>query len=466
MTREQPSSQKIELELRRFVQRSEPGEKAPTVRELAEKFQASPVTVNRAFSALVREGLLITQVGSGTYVAPRSQAPAPPDLAWQMMSLGSASEALSFFSAFSPPRPGVLPLGSGYFDVSLQPTALLRQATLKALSDPLLWSRLPVEGREDLRAWFARDVGAEAHAQNVLLVPGGQAALSTTFRALLPAGSPLLVETPTYFGALAAAKAAGIKVIPVPSDQEGVIPQFLEKLLQESGAKVVYLQPTFSNPTGATLSAPRRQKVIDLVVKAGAFLIEDDYARDLAMVGLPPAPLFREGKGHVIYLRSLTKSAAAGLRVAGIVAFGPVLARLRAARAADDWFLSGLLQAVAAELVVSKRWLGHVRSLGAALKERRDAAVLALRKNLPQIVLRFVPVGGFSLWLELPSYTEESVMISAAERAGVQLTPGSLWFPAEPVGPYVRLSLAGASPAVLEEGILLLREAWRGLLRS
>ena len=465
MAREQTAAQKIEHSLRRFINQREPGEQAPTVRELSERFKASPVTVNRAFAVLVREGLLITQIGSGTFIAARSKAPSTPDLAWQTLALGARDAALTL-SAFSPPRPGVLPLGNGYFDIALQPTALLRQATLKALSDPALWSRLPVEGREDLRAWFARDVGGEAHAQNVLLVPGGQAALSTTFRALVPAGSSMIVETPTYFGAIAAAKNAGISLLPIPSDQDGIMLNHLEQTLRESNCRVIYLQPTFSNPTGVTLSPERRHKLIVLLVKAGAFVIEDDYARDLSMQGPPPAPLFRHGKGHVIYIRSLTKSAAAGLRVAGIIAFGPVLTRLRAARAVDDFFLSGLLQSTAAELVSSKRWLGHVRSLGATLRERRDAAVSALQRYLPQVTLRCLPAGGFSLWLELPSYVDEAAMINEAERAGVQVTPGSIWFPGEPIGPYVRVSLAGASASILEEGILSLREAWRKSLRK
>jgi DNA-binding transcriptional MocR family regulator len=465
MASEQTAAQKIEQSLRKFIAQHEPGEQAPSVRELTEKYKASPVTVNRAFSVLVREGLLTTHVGSGAFIAPRSKAPSTPDLAWQNLALGARWDASAALSGFTPPRPGVLPLGSGYFDSMLQPTALLRQATLKALSDPSLWSRLPVEGREDLRAWFARDVGGEAHAQNVLLVPGGQAALSTVFRALLPAGSPMIVETPTYFGAISAARNAGIPLLPVPCDQDGVMLQHLERVLRESNCRVVYLQPTFSNPTGVSLSLERRHQVVELLVKYGAFLIEDDFARDLSMSGPPPAPLFRHGRGHVIYLRSLTKSAAAGLRVAGIIAFGPVLTRLRAARAVDDFFLSGLLQSTAAELVASKRWMGHVRSLGVVLRERRDIAVSALQRYLPQVALRCVPVGGFSLWAELPSYAEEAIFVSEAERAGVQVTPGSLWFPGEPVGPHVRLSLAGASAPILEEGILTLRDAWKKLFR-
>jgi DNA-binding transcriptional MocR family regulator len=142
-----------------------------------------------------------------------------------------------------------------------------------------------------------------------------------------------------------------LKPVPVPLDAHGIRADLLEAALASTGARALYLQPAFSNPSGVTLSEQRRSEVLQIAERAGAFVIEDDYARDLSFGATPPPPLFREGGDRVVYIRSLTKSTAPGLRVAGVVAKGPVLGRLRALRATEDFFISGLLQDTALELV-------------------------------------------------------------------------------------------------------------------
>jgi DNA-binding transcriptional MocR family regulator len=119
----------------------------------------------------------------------------------------------------------------------------------------------------------------------VLICSGGQAALGTTLRALARPGDVLLVESPTYIGALAAARNAGLTVLPVPADNDGVRPDLLAEALTRTGARLVYLQPLYANPHGATLAPERRAAVLDAVAQAGAFIIEDDWARDMAITG-------------------------------------------------------------------------------------------------------------------------------------------------------------------------------------
>ncbi|HET9960432.1 MAG TPA: PLP-dependent aminotransferase family protein [Polyangiaceae bacterium] len=449
--------------LRSLVQSLGPGERLPSVRALVNEHHVSPVTVQRALAQLAREGHVITRPGDGTFVASRIAPARAIDVAWQSAALAapfaSARELESFFLL---PREGTLVLGSGYPDPSLQPLELLAKAAQRASRRARTWSRLAVDGLPELRHWFANDVGGDAHADQALLVPGGQAALSTLFRALVPFGGPLIVESPTYFGALGIARAFGLRLIPVPHDAEGIRPDLLRAALASTGARVLYLQPWFSNPTGVSLSPERRSEVLKLVKSANAFLIEDDYARDLVIDGAPPAPLYREGEGHVIYVRSLTKSTASGLRVGAILASGPVLGRLKTARAVDDWFLSGLLQETALELVTSRSFAGHVRKLRAALKERRDAAVHALARHLPEARLVRLPTAGFSLWLELPSRVDETQLVEQAARASVHVNAGAPWFPAEPSGPHLRISIAGAPTDVLSEGIRRLGQIYRG----
>lgn len=314
-----------------------------------------------------------------------------------------------------------------------------------------MWDRQPVEGNLDLRAWFAREAAAGS-AADTLIVPGGQSALSLILRTLCPPGAPLLVESPTYTGALAVARAAGIVPVPVPTDEGGVLPDHLATALRATGARVIYLQPTFANPGGAVLSPERRRAVLVAAEAAGAFVVEDDFSHDLAF-GPPVAPMVTLDPGRVVYVRSLTKSAAPGLRIAAICAQGPVARRLRAARAADDLFVSGPLQEAALDLVTSPAWLRHLATLTRTLRGRRDAAVQALRTEWPTARLRLIPGGGYHLWVELPADTDDQGFSDAAARVGVHISPGHIWFPAEPTGSFVRLSYAAAEVEAIQEGI-------------
>ncbi|MGC4095276.1 MAG: PLP-dependent aminotransferase family protein [Polyangiaceae bacterium] len=456
------SAERIARDLRALVARSTAGTRLPSVRELMREHGSSPVTIQRAITQLVREGRLQTRPGDGTFVLSKPRSAEPLDTSWQAVALAAplVTDA-AFDTFFKVPDSSTLVLGSGYPDASLQPASLLAKAAQRAARQARTWARLPVEGLPELREWFARDVGGSADAEQVLVVPGGQAALSTLFRALVPFGGPLIVESPSYFGALGIARAFGLRVVPVPHDEQGIRPDLLQAALASTGARVVYLQPAFSNPTGITLSAERRREVLELVQRNNAFLIEDDYARDLIVDGPPPVPLYREGNGHVIYVRSLTKSTAPGVRVGAIIAEGTVLSRLRTARAIDDWFLSGLLQATALELVGSASFPGYVQRLSNTLRERRDRTVAALGQHFPEARLRRIPNAGYSLWLELPAGSDENALIQDALESGVQVNPGAPWFPAEPSGPHLRLSIAGAPSEHLEEGVRRLGTCFR-----
>jgi DNA-binding transcriptional MocR family regulator len=449
--------------LRERIARLAPGTRLPSVRELTERHTASPVTVQRALAQLVREGRVVTRPGDGSFVAQPPRADALTDVSWQSLALGASGPMLDIAATpFASARSNLIPLGTGYMDLATQPLALLRAAAQRVVRRDHIWSRGPAEGIEGLRAWFARDLGGDITPRQVLIVPGGQAGLSAVFRALLPAGAPLLFESPSYFGAILIARAAGIRPVPVPVDHEGMRPDQLDEALARSGARVVYLQPSYANPTGSLMSLSRRRELLEVVKRRGVFVVEDDYARDLCIDGSLPPPLVRELPSHVVYIRSLTKSAAPGLKIAAVCAMGPAFERLRIARSIDDWFVSGMLQETALELVTAAGWPRHLRALRSKLRARRDAALEALSEFLPGPSTLRAPGGGFNLWLPLPAHVDDVALAQAAERAGVHVNPGRACFPAEPVGPFLRLSYAAAEPAELREGVKILA----GLLRE
>lgn len=432
-----------------------PGGRIPSVREVCGALDASPVTVQRAITQLSRQGSLVPRPGVGTFVAESRAATRPRDDAWQLGVLGAWEESPAT-RAFEIARPGHLELSSGYLDPTMQPVELVARAARRAAGNARLWGRMPVEGLLDLRHWFARDLGGGATEEDVLIVPGGQAALATSLRALCPYGGAVVVEAPTYFGALTVMRTLGLRVVPIPVDDEGIVTAGLEEAIRASGARVLYLQPAFSNPSGVVLSAERRREVLAIAQRTSAFVVEDDYARDLAYANLAPAPLFREGPGRVVYLRSLTKTTVPGLRIAAIVAHGPVLARLRAMRAAEDMFLAGVLQGTALEVVTSSGWEAHKKAVRSALVARREIVLGALQRHFPSAVVRRIPEGGFSLWVELPRGVSESELTAAASEKGVRVTEGAAWFPPGKYADHIRIALSGAGAEDLERGVIVL----------
>ena len=238
--------------------------------------------------------------------------------------------------------------------------------------------------------------------------------------------------------------------VPVPADERGIRPDLLADALARSGARLVYLQPVVANPHGATLAVERRAAVLDAVRPAGAFLIEDDAFRELRFGEVPP-PLFGEDPdGHVVHVRSLTKPAAPGLRIGAVIARGPALARLRAARIVEDLYVPGPLQEAALELVGTPAWRAHLRRLRRVLRERRDALAAALGELRPARLPagRHEPVG--------PARRRAPTIASsrcARAAAGVIVSPGRPFFAAEPPGPFLRLTFATEPPERLVEGV-------------
>jgi DNA-binding transcriptional MocR family regulator len=453
--------------LRAEIARLAPGDRLPSNRDLVRSHNVSPVTVARAVAALAAEGTVVTRPGSGTFVAAlRSRTPhAAVDTSWQTVALGDRGvDARTVTDLLSPPPTSTITLAGGYLQRSLQPTKALGGALSRAARRPDAWDRAPTAGLETLRAQFARLADANVDADDVLITSGGQDALSMAFRSIAAPGSPILVESPTYQGALAAARAAGLRPIPVPIDADGIRPDLLADAFATTGARLLYCQPTFHNPTGAVLSPGRRRQVLDIARAVGAFILEDDFARLLGHGGPLPRPLLADDDdGTVVYLTSLTKPASPSLRIGALIARGPVAHRLRATRLVDDFFLARPLQEAAVELLSAPSWDRHLRGLATALRERCAALAAALATEIPEWTLAGVPRGGLHLWVGIPGPLQSAAAIAdAAHARGVAVSVGNGYFAAEPPGAYLRLGFAAtADLAQLSDGVHRLSKAAR-----
>ncbi|MDF0511989.1 PLP-dependent aminotransferase family protein [Agromyces sp. H3Y2-19a] len=459
----QSSTERIVADLRAWIAAAPPGARVPSNRALMHEFGAGPVTVQKAMRQLIALGLVESRPGIGTFVR-ATRAVRPADYGWQTAALGAPPSRTAALSAtHRQVAPDAIALHSGYPARELLPERAVRQALARAARTDAAMTRSPAAGVPELRAWFANELAAAAPAgvahaapRDALITAGSQGGLSSIFRALVGAGRPMLIESPSYWGAMLAAEQAGVVLVPVPTGPAGPDPAAVERAFAETGARAFYAQPNFANPTGASWPVETGRAVLETVRRHGAFLVEDDWAHDLGIdAGVRPLAAL-DDDGHVIYLRSLTKSVSPALRVAVVIARGPARDRIVADRAAEAMYVSGVVQAAALDVVTQPGWAAHLRSLGGQLRARRDLLVQSLREHAPDVHVEAVPAGGLNLWARLPDGTDVDGLVRDAEARGLAIAPGREWFPAEPSGPFVRLNYSGAEPERFPEAARIL----------
>ncbi|MDH6195969.1 DNA-binding transcriptional MocR family regulator [Mycobacterium frederiksbergense] len=460
------STERIVSALRKWIATAPPGAQLPSNRVLVAEYAASPVTVAKAMRALRGLGLVESRPGVGTFVR-AVRAARPVDYGWQTAALRSPQTRIPTLS--TPLRsgaPDAIALHSGYPARELLPQRLVRSALARAARGDTAVRPAAAAGLPELQAWFAQEL-AEAFgaavsapaARDVIVLPGSQSGLSSIFRALVGVGQPMLIESPSYWGAILAAAQCGVRLVPVPSGPRGPDPEELSRAFAETGARVFYAQPNFANPTGVQWGPETSQRVLEVVRAHGAFLIEDDWAHDFGIDAAvrPVAP--SDEAGHVIYLRSLTKSVSPSIRVAALVARGPARDRILADRSAESMYVSGLLQAAALDVVTQPAWRTHLRDLRHQLRARRDLLIATLAEHAPSAHLEQVPRGGLHLWLRLPEATNLDRLVRDCEAGSVLVAPGTEWFPAEPSGPHLRLNYSGTDPQRFAEGAQVIGQA-------
>ncbi len=463
------SSSLIAAALRDWITKAPPGAQLPSTRSLVSEYAASPVTVQKAMRTLAAQGLIETKPGAGTFVRAVRTA-RPLDYGWQTVAMRSPQNRLPPpGAAMRTGVHGAIALHAGYPDRELLPERLIRAAIARAGRSDAALTRAPVAGLPELQAWFAGELGRSTPVgvtpptpSDVIVLPGSQSGLSSIFRALVGDGQPLLVESPTYWGAILAAAQVGVHVIPIPSGPNGPDPDELARAFEETGSRVFYAQPNYANPTGVQWTDSVAEQVLDIVRVNGAFLVEDDWAHDFGINADATPVAARDDAGHVVYLRSLTKSVSPSIRVAAVIARGPARERILADRGAESMYVSGLLQAAALDVVTQPGWQTHLRNLRQQLGARRDLLIASLHEHAPQAHIAKVPPGGLNLWVRLPDATDLDRLVRDCETAGVLIAPGTEWFPAEPTGTFIRLNYSGPNPGAFPEGARIIGQALTG----
>jgi GntR family transcriptional regulator/MocR family aminotransferase len=302
-------------------------------------------------------------------------------------------------------------------------------------------------------------------AENVLITAGSQQALSLISQLLLKAGDVILVESPTYSGALDLFRSLGFKVVGIPVDGQGMQVEGLEKLLQQHHPKLIYTIPNFHNPTGTCLSSPRRRELIVLADRYNIPILEDDFVGDLRYEGrTQPALKALDPGGRVIYINTFSKILMPGLRVGFLVAEGPIYDALVHFKRVNDLATSTLVQRALEAYVTVGRYQAHLRRSSQIFRKRRDAMLSAIQRFLPTEVQLDTPQGGLFLWLQLPENLSSEQLLPLALEEGVVFAPGNEFFPDKSGGQnWLRLNFVAQAPDQIDEGIKRLGKAVRRL---
>ncbi|MFP3896761.1 MAG: PLP-dependent aminotransferase family protein [Anaerolineales bacterium] len=337
------------------------------------------------------------------------------------------------------------------------------------------------DGFDPLRKILAESMdeeGIPCKMENVVITSGAQQGLDLVGRILLDEGDTVIVEGPTFLGALQSFKAYGVEFATVPVDGEGACVDRLPGIIEEKRPKFVYLLPTFQNPTGVSMSMARREEVVEIARSMGVPIVEDDPYGQLRFGGepLPPlvaidAALYTENdedagyvKGDVIYLRTFSKTLAPGLRLAWVVCPPEIAEQFVMAKQGADLHTNALAQTMAYEFM-RRGWLpAQVQRIRDTYLARRNAMCAAIEEYFPEDVLYTRPEGGLFLWVTLPEGVDAVELLQEAAEQKVAFVPGGPFYANGGGENTLRLSFASVSCETIREGIRRLGEVMHGWL--
>ncbi|MEU7527798.1 PLP-dependent aminotransferase family protein [Saccharothrix sp. NPDC042600] len=351
-------------------------------------------------------------------------------------------------------RPEVISFAGGLPAPELFDVDALRAAFDRAVSRRTL-QYAPTEGDPDLRGHVAARLtarGLPTDAASLLVTTGSQQALTLLVTALLEPGAVVAVEEPTYLAALQAFQLAGARIVPVAGDEHGMDPAALAEVAERERPELLYLVPTFANPTGRTLTAARRREIAALADRHGLWVVEDDPYGELRYRG-EPEPALATFSDRVLYLGSFSKIGAPGLRLGWLRAPADLLRTLVVVKQAADLHTSTIDQAAAAAYLADNDLDAHVRGLCAAYRERRDAMLAALPSALPAGSRWSDPDGGMFVWATLPGAVDTAELLPKALAQDVAFVPGAPFYATTPDRSALRLSFTTNTVPEITEGV-------------
>jgi 2-aminoadipate transaminase len=316
----------------------------------------------------------------------------------------------------------------------------------------------PTEGYRPLKSYLAETMtkyGIEVEPENILMVNGSQQGLDLIGKLFVDPDSCIVCSRPTYLGALQAWNAYQGHYCTVDLDDDGMVVDQIPAILEGGHKPVfVYVLPNFHNPAGTTLSAERRERLVEMARKYDLVLIEDDPYGELRFEGDDLTPLFRMAPERTIYLSTFSKTLAPGIRLAWVVAPKPMIAKFVQVKQGADLHTGTFVQMVANELCQSGFIKSHVKTIRKVYRSRRDTMIDSLTEHMPEGVSWTHPLGGLFLWARTPEAINTGDLLKKAAESKVAYVPGFAFYPGEEGGHNaMRLNFSNATEEMINEGV-------------
>ena len=374
-------------------------------------------------------------------------------------------------------KPGIISFAGGFPDSAMFDVQGIREASERALRDEpgAALQYGATEGynplREQLAAFMQSKGVAGLRADELIVTTGSQQALDLVGKTLLDPQDTVLVESPTFLATIQCFRLYGPTVLGVPIDEGGVDVDALEQMIQQHRPKLVYLVPTFGNPSGAMTSLQRRLRVLELAVKYQTVVVEDDPYGDLYFADAPPPSMLAlsaqvpGSRDWLVHCGSLSKVLSPGLRIGWMVAPPALLARATMCKQFSDAHTSTFAQATAAQYLQAGRMPVTLQNVRQVYADRARAMCQALQQHLGEGLSFHAPQGGLFVWAKLTGKTgfttDGNLLAKRAIEKGVAFVPGAPFFANNPDNSTIRLSFATADESKIAEGIERLGQALR-----
>jgi len=321
------------------------------------------------------------------------------------------------------------------------------------------------EGYAPLREWIAKRVGtpdAPVSADDVLIVSGSQQGLDLIAKVLVDPADRILVETPTYLGALQAFSVFSPQYVSVASDADGLLPEAMDESMR--GAKFLYCLPNFQNPTGRLLPLERRRQLVERARELDLLILEDDPYGELSYEGEHLPAIRSLAPERTVYMGSFSKVLAPGLRIGYVIAPPALRAKLVQAKQATDLHTATLSQQAVYEVVKDGFLDTHIPTIRALYRDQCQAMLAALEHHMPQGVRWNQPRGGMFLWVDLPRGVDAIAVLARAVEDNVAFVPGAPFYAANPVAECLRLAFVTVPPPRIEVGVERLARVIRAMM--
>ena len=436
------------------------GSRLPSQRAMAQAFEVNRSTIVSAMEELISYGILESDFGGGTKVASNTwslRMSQPPD--WnKYIASGPFGANLSTIQTINKMEfePGYIRIGTGELSPELYPGKLVSKIFRR------MPERIPNLGYlgtlglpelgDALSEWLKINQGIDAKPSNIMIASGSLQGLQLVSVCMLKRGSNVYTEAPSYLKSLQIFQSAGMNLQGIPLDEEGLQHWNIK---DASNDALLYTIPTYHNPTGTVMSEERRKEVMSFCQKQRMPILEDDAYGQLWLDEKPPASLkSRDKTGSVIYMGTISKTMAPGLRIGWVVGPEAVVYRLGDVKMQTDYGASSVSQWMMTELITSGDYDIYLEELRKELRARRDNALAALDKHFKGLATWKKPKGGFYIWLRFDKRLPMDKIFNEALKAGILLNPGNVYDYAE--NHAIRLSYAYASPEDLSKALEIL----------